>query len=442
MTPTRELWEKSVGFLPHKVTVYEEPSRNGTLYLRWRSEGNWKKRSLKRPLRTQRGKINSDTQRWAMQQAETQYARLVAGVPLEQREPAAPVTIATGLAAAIDAETGKYPTDTMHRREVERELKRAIHHWGADTAWDAIKRKDLRKLWRARILELRSQSTANHPVDGLRGAEITVQRVLAVAAWLRDEELIPAGACVAGRKWKQELRADWLELSRERALPVPKRPRHTLDEMRAIMRVAGQVDPRLELALTLGAELRLGQVIRARRTDIDLDHRTFTVGGKGHKRGEVVKLTDGQLRVIQHHFTAGYLRELEQTAADYALFPAGQLRGGRKMEDPRATVVRHGSAPVIDRSVLDDWFHEAEDLAKVTKVKGRAAYGLKRQSIDAAKAAGISREGLQRLGGWVDTQMADQVYADQEANYARDEARDVRAKIRGEGEGSASGEAK
>jgi len=72
----------------------------------------------------------------------------------------------------------------------------------------------------------------------------------------------------------------------------------------------------------------------------------------------------------------------------------------------------------------------------VPKVKGRAAYGLKRQSIDAAKAAGISREGLQRLGGWVDTQMADQVYADQEAGYARDEARDVRAKIRGEEEPS------
>jgi len=65
-------------------------------------------------------------------------------------------------------------------------------------------------------------------------------------------------------------------------------------------------------------------------------------------------------------------------------------------------------------------------------VKGRGAYGLKRQSVDAAKAAGISREGLQRLGGWTDTQMPDRVYADQEADYARDEARQIRAKIRGE----------
>ena len=432
MTPSREVWEKSVGFLPHKVTVYEEPARKGCLYLRWRAGGNWKRKSLRRPLRTPRGKIDPETQKWALQQAESQYARLVAGLTTDETTPSAPLTIAQGLTAAIDPATGKYPTDTPHRREVIRELERAMRQWGSETPWELVKRKDLRKLWRARILELRALSTPEHPVNGLRGAEITVTRVLAVAAWLRDEELIPAGACEAARTWKQELRADWLELTKERALPEPKRPRHTLDEMRKIMAVAGRVDPRLELALTLGAELRLGQVIRGRRTDLDLDHRTFTVGGKGHKRGEVVKLTDGQMRVVEHHLKHGYLRELEASAADYNLFPAGQLRGGRKMEDPVASKARQLEAPPIDRSVLDDWFHEAEDLADVPKVKGRAAYGLKRQSVDAAKAAGISREGLQRLGGWTDTQMPDRVYADQEAEYARDEARDVRAKIRGE----------
>ena len=35
-------WEESVGFLPHKVTVYEEQARKGVLYLRWRQDGNWK----------------------------------------------------------------------------------------------------------------------------------------------------------------------------------------------------------------------------------------------------------------------------------------------------------------------------------------------------------------------------------------------------------------
>jgi integrase len=427
MTPRVEVWEESVGFLPWKVTVYEEPSRKGVLYLRWRQDGNWKKKSLKRPLRTARGKIDLDTKRWALTEAQVQYARLVAGVPAEEITPVAPLSIEQGLAAVIDSKTGKYPTDTMHRREVVRELERAIKQWGAQTPWETIKRKDLRKLWRHRINELRAEKQA-----GLRGAEITIQRVLAVAAWLRDEELIPAGACVASRKWKEELRTDWIELSGERALPDVQRPRHSLEEMRKIMAVAGQVDPRLELALSLGAELRLGQVIRCRRSDLNLEHKTFTVRGKGHKRGETVMLTDGQMRVVQHHLTAGYLRDLERAAADYPLFPAGQLRGGRSMKDPRATLRYQLSAKPIDRSVLDGWFHDAEAKADVPTVKGRAAYGLRRQSVDAAKAANISREGLQRLGGWVDTQVPDAIYAEQEAGYAREEARDVRAKLRGE----------
>ena len=84
--------------------------------------------------------------------------------------------------------------------------------------------------------------------------------------------------------------------------------------------------------------------------------------------------------------------------------------------------------------MIDDWFKQAEVIANVPHIPGRGAYGMKRQSVDAAKALGISREGLQRLGGWRTTQMADQIYADQTADYARDEARDVRAKIRGETE--------
>lgn len=427
MTPRVEVWEESVGFLPWKVTVYEEPSRKGTLYLRWRQDGNWKKKSLKRPLRTPRGRIDLETRRWALNEAQAQYARLVAGVPVEEVTPAAPMSIAQGLAAAIDSKTGKYPTDTLHRREVVREMERAIAQWGANTPWETIKRKDIRKLWRHRINELRAEKQA-----GLRGAEVTIQRVFAVASWLRNEEEIPAGACAAWKTWKDELRADWIELSGERALPDVSRPRHSLEEMRKIMAVAGRVDPRLELALALGAELRLGQVIRCRRSDLNLEHKTFTVRGKGHKRGETVMLTDGQIRVVNHHLTAGYLRDLERAAADYPLFPAGQLRGGRNMKDPRATLRYQLSAKPINRSVLDGWFHDAEDLADVPKVKGRAAYGLRRQSVDAAKAANISREGLQRLGGWVDTQVPDAIYAEQEAGYAREEARDVRAKLRGE----------
>lgn len=422
MTPRVDVWEASVGYLPHKVTAYEEPTRANVVYLRWRSAGNWKKKSLRRGVRTARGRLDQMAVKWALEQAAAQYARLVAGVPAHEREPAAPLTLAQGLAAAIDPATGKYPTDTMHRREVVRELRRAIEEWGGGTPWEAIKRADLRKLWRRRILQLRAGKET-----GLRGAEITVQRVLAVATWLRDEELIPVGACVASRRWKTELRADWIELSGERAVPVPSRPRHTLEEMRTILAVAHDVDPRFELAMALGAELRLGQVVRCRRPDVSLEHATLTVFGKGRKQGTVVHLTAGQMRVLRRALTEGYLSLLEREAADYPLFP-GRWRG------KGIAPARYATAAPLGRDQIDKWFHAAERLAEVPSLPGRAAYGLRRAAVDAAKEAGISREGLQAHGGWADTQMPDRIYADQQMDYARDEARDVRAKLRGEAE--------
>ena len=50
------------------------------------------------------------------------------------------------------------------------------------------------------------------------------------------------------------------------------------------------------------------------------------------------------------------------------------------------------------------------------------------------KEGKISREALKELGGWATSQMADEIYADEEAQNAREEARDAFAKIRGEAE--------
>lgn len=426
MTPAREVWSVSVGFLPWKVTAYENPERNGTVYLQWRQDGNWKRRSLKRGVRTQRGTLDKALTQWARGEAEAQYARLVAGVPERERAPQKPLTIADGFARAFDPSTGKYPVTTDHRKEVARERDRVIAWWGAETAWADIRRSDLRRLWRGRIAELRADGET-----GLRGAEVTVARVLAVAQWLRDEELIPATACVPSRHWKQELRSDWLQLTGERTLPTPERPRYTLDESRAILRVARAIDERYALLIALGAELRGGQVIRARRSDLDLDAGTFTVWGRGHKRGELVKLTAGQLRAVREALASGYLRDLEAHAPDYPLFPAGQMPGGRSGK-PRATVARHLTATPMDMSAMRTFHAAAETKAEIAPVKGRSLYGLRRAAVDTAKALGASREGLQHLGGWADNQMADRIYAEQEQDYARDEARELRAKIRGE----------
>lgn len=447
----REVWEQSVGFMPHKVTVYENMEKGGTLYLKWRgrdAEGRpqWRKESLRRGLRTERGKIVAETQQWALDQAAKKYAKLVGGIPTDDRELVHQVTLAEGIKRALDLTTGMYPADNLHRREVVRELERAVKVLGADTRWESVKRADLRRLWRWRINQLRAEQSI-----GLRGAEVTVQRLLAVAAWLRDEEIIPSGACVAPKNWKELLVEDWQSIAGADAPIEPSRPRHSLEEMRKLFTVFGQVDPRFELLMALGAELRLGQVVRGRRSDLDLEHRTFTVRGRKHKRGTVVELTAGQMAAVERalHPEYGYLRELEANVADYPLFMGGTLLGGRVHRRGTPSAARFASwrPPVhayfpaerakdlqpLDRSVIRRWFKDAEGRAKIPHIPGRGPYGLRRRSVDELKKLGVSREALQEAGGWADTQVPDRIYADKEQEHARKEAAEARAKVRGEG---------
>jgi integrase len=427
-------WQYTLGQLPYQVTAYERLAKGGVVYLRWRASTkkgrNWKHKSLGFAVRDGGGRLIREAEKRAQDETAKQLALLITGLPRE--EIATRLTLRQGRNLAFEPQTGKYPTNTAHRRETDRALLFAIAVLGEDRTWDTIRKADLRRLWRARIEQITGKGKA-----GLRGAEVVIARLLTVAEWLRSEELIPSTACVAPRHWKQELSGDWREITEARTDYEPARPRHTAAELRQILAVAPRVDPRFALLLALGAELRLGQVVRGRRVDLDLVAGTFTVRRRGKKRGTVVKLTRGQLAAARAAIGAGgYLEPLETRALpegsdrDYPLFPQGQLTGGRKGE-PHA-VDRHRTAAPVNRRTLQQWFKEAEQLAGIAHVKGRGAYGLRRAAVDGAKELGISREGLKEHGGWVDSQMPDQVYADQEADYARDEARDVRAKIRGE----------
>jgi integrase len=430
MTPA-PVWEEEFGLAPYKVWVYERAEKRGVLYLRWRHEGNWRKESLGQTLRTADGRVIIERQKAARLAAKQKYALLAScrtTIEAPTPAPAGSLTIADGLAAAIHPKTGKYHVDTTHRRELIVSMGHAARVWGADTPWAAIRKAQIRDLWRTRLHELKAKDRS-----GARGAEITVARVLAVAAWLRGEELIPLDACVAPKNWKGQLAGDWQALHDVAHAPEPNRPRHTLDEMRKILAAAAAVDPRFDLLMALGAELRLGQVVRARRADLNIETWTFRVRANKHKKGTLQELTPGQVRAVERALDpeTGYLRELERHAVDYALFPAGQLPGGRSGHGV-ATVARHLEADPVDRTAIRGWFQAAERLAEVVPVKGRGAYGLRRAAVDAVKALGISREGLKAHGGWVDTQMPDMIYADQEAEAGRGEARTARAKIRGE----------
>jgi len=414
-------WSHTVGDIPYKVTVFENPARKDVLYLQWRADGNWRYQSLRKGLRSADGKIIKARQREAVAACEAKHLTLIRGLPAAER-PKPALTLGETLPLLMAPHRGLYPVDTPHRREVLRSWAVIVAVLGEETPWTALKPSHVREVWRRKLDAVRSKGAA-----GRRSAQIVVRDLRAVAQKLVDEDRIPPEVIVSLKAKGKALE----EIATATPDAKVARPRHTLEESRQILAVAWGVDPRFGLLMYLGAELRLGQVRRARRSDLDHAAGRFTSPGTGKKRGEVVYLTDGQRAAVERAMN-GYLREVEGRHPDYPLFPAGQLKGGRSGEG----VLRdsHVEARPVNTTTLRRWFQEAERLAGVPHVKGRGYYGLRRAAVDGAKAEGISREGLQKIGGWTDSQMPDAIYADQEATYAREEAARVRAKIRGESE--------
>lgn len=415
-------WSESVGERPYRVIAEERVDRGRKVYLRWREGGNWKVLATDLIVRNNAGKIVKSRVQEALRAAKVRSEDLAAGKEVAGRSKR-PLTISQGLRRAIHPEEGKYPSDTMHRREVIRELERAAAFWG-DRAWNSIKPGDIRALYRGRAKAL---VKAGH--IGRRGAEVTVSRVLAVAEWLRGEGLIEAGACHPPKDWQKELGS---EVTTE----PPSRPRHTLEEVRAILRVAPEVDPRFNLLMRLSIGLRPGQVRRVTRRMLDLEGRTLRVVGRGRKGGTLVVLLDEDVALVQAALD-GYLAPLEEqyragAVTDYPLFPQGKLTGRTK--NPRTARCRPDQAEAgsIGEYAVRTWFRKAEELAGIDHVDGRGTYGIKRQSVDEAKRQKISRDELASLGGWATTEMADRIYADQEARDAAEGAARARAKIRGE----------
>lgn len=426
---TSAAWEYSVGLLPHRVVAYEDTARRGVLYLRWRVAGDWKRKSLGFAfVRDAKGRIPKAQQERAQRDADAQYARLLSG-GLVPAAPTAALTIKAGWALATDPERGKWIEDTMHRREMDRAIRRAKSVWGTDTTWNAIDRGEVRRLWRA---ELKRVKATGRP--GVRSAEIIVARVMALATWLRDEGKIASTACLSWKAMKEDMAKDFKAYT-------PKRLRYSLQEYRAILTAAPSVDPRFGLLLQLGAEYRLGQVVRCHRSALSVgDTGTLRIAGSGKKGGTTVVLTDAQTAAAYDELTVGYLAGLEsayQTKQidDYPLFPGVRLP---KHDGVPYTRIDHATRPSMGANhQLRTWLRATEAKARVDDqpiphITGRGWYGLRRIAVDAAKESGISREGLGASGGWANTQVPDAIYAEQEMAWAAKEAADIRAKIRGE----------
>lgn len=438
--PEPGTWSHVVGIRPHRVTAYERVEKGNVLYLKWRANGNWQKESLGKKLRDADGQILADVEQEAVARATARYNALVAGLPrgAKPKAEAPPLTLGETERVITDPDTGLYSVDGDYRREVLRELRRAVLLWGPATPWTLVDVDSYTALGRRRVRQLRA---AGH--TGMRGAEVTVTRVATIAAWLRDTKKIPATAGHASRRWKADLKRYWSDLAGGGDPPV-SRPRHTLAECRAILKAALEGDePRFTLLYVLGAELRLGQVKRCQRSHLHLGAPTLAVPGRRHKKGTTVELTAGQVWAAEQAL-AGYLAECEAAyqadGTDYLLFPGGPLRGLRRQRQGKTATVRVGVGARTTRPVSRKWiadrFREAEAAARVdgkpvAHVPGRGPYGARRQAVDTANDLKVSAKGLQSLGGWTDVTTPQRIYAEQENLAGRAEARAIREQIRG-----------
>lgn len=162
-----------------------------------------------------------------------------------------------------------YVVETEHLREVRRAARDIVHAIGSTRAgrarsWDSLTYSIVRELW------LRSaQRYARTGQGGPVWTERCVVILLQVAQWLAVEERIER-LVVVKKTRREQMRREWEQLTGSRI--AGSTPRHSEDEIRRIFASLDdpKADPRIALVLELGAEARLGQVIRIMRSDIDL----------------------------------------------------------------------------------------------------------------------------------------------------------------------------
>lgn len=201
-----------------------------------------------------------------------------------------------------------------------------------------------------------------------------------------------------------------------------------------------KADPRLRLRFMLGAELRPLQVLRSRRSNIELEGGmdglgTFTVRGDGHKGGAVVDL-DADMRAEWDAAVGptGYLRRLEAAyqageIVDYFLFPLGRLVYAGE-ETPAAPVERALKGH-MDAGTMNDFWRAFEKLAGVDHVAGRGMYGVRRLAVDLADDLTDDEDAKNAVGGWaLGSPTRKRVYAAKQRRERNEKAAKVRSGIR------------
>lgn len=437
-------FEGRLGVWPLVVWYGERLDKGGVCYTRtWSvAAGNWKWESCRMRVRDASGQIDPEAQAKVIEIAKRRHDLVTGRIASVAIEDLPPIRVRDTW-ALIAGEDGRFPTKTPYRDELAAGIRHVAKVHGGDFAWMHMDEPAFTRVLRDKVKTARARKKADGtPIGnvGFRAAIQTGTSIITIMTLLRELKRLPPNlALPGGRRWREDLRRFVTDLSGG-IEPAVKRPRYALEELRALHRAALQVDPRFALLFSLGAEIRLGQVARARRSSLDLARGIFTSPGRGGKKGTVQVLTKGQLAAIDRALT-GYLAPLEAALPDYPLFPQGRLFTVKDQPGVLVcSVAAHGDAGFINKRTIHDWFRAAETIAQIAHVPGRSAYGVKRVSVDLALAQEGSEDALLELGGWTTDRMPKTVYRDPKKDAARVEAAGLRAIIRGESVGESAGE--
>lgn len=413
---TRRGWSHSVGCYGRTVRV-EERRPGGFLYLVW-SDGGGKPR--KRSL-------GHNDRNVAISQAEELSTRLDRERRLA-RPPARPqalLTLEEGIALAFASSTGMYPAQTKHAQESRKLAERGAEILGRTLFWAELTPGKIQLL--VRVLARRSVNGR-----GMRTAEYMCDVLYSIANWLREEGLIPERAAMPRKNWKARLREEWETLTGVGV--AVNRPRYTIHETAALFRALPPADPRLALLLDLAAELRIGQALRARRSDLVLDPAggfgmgQFVVHGRIKKPGETVDLHPELRERVDAALTSGYLAVAEaayrvHAISNYYLFPSGRLKNGR-------ATVEQCTDRQLGLTAIRKMFRALEARAGVEHRSGRGFYGIRRTATDLAPEFTSDSRVLNRLTGHLKSETRERVYQDRAHELVRARAATVRRDMR------------
>jgi integrase len=426
-TAKKQCWSESHGVYGATVRVAErEPG--GVLYLLWLDKrGKQQKRSLGHRDRRE-GKRQALAAATAMLEASAAVRGVVIAAPEQQerkQDTARPLTLAQGVARMFDPEKGGYAAVNDHVRQARRYVDAAVEILGPRLTWEDFTPGEMMYL-------VRQMAQQSRDGRGAMAAEKTCVMLYAVASWLREEGLIPRTAALPRPRWKVKLREEWRVLTGHRV--EVNRPRHDVDEVAAIFAALPQGDPRLRLLIELAAELRAGQAVRAKRSDLVLEAvggfglGRFIVHGNGKKHGEIVDLHPELRALVDGVLSTGFLAEAEAAyqrgeIPDYFLFPAGKLKR-------RCVPVSRATAGYLSDWTLRGMFKDLEAIAGVPHRKGRALYGLRRQATDLAPEFADDARVLNSISGHADSATRERIYQERENERVRAKAAKARRSMR------------